>query len=456
VVVPVASLLYSSGMAEIPQPWEAARDLRWRSVRDIVLDPIAMLGTAVAGWALYKTGIVSTIPAFLLLLAVAVRTADDLLFVRPDGELLRVHPLGPTGFLRVRQAELGWWLHPPRLLVAACVGSQFGFAAGALAWLLGSLAGGLGFLIAIHLRRMLGAQGAAVTWLPAGAAFAADFPDLAAPPPDAVQAGAATAFVIVAVAAARGVEGAYRTHFERLASQAVTQPRGRTRLTWSVLNAVTLPAVDRGVRTRIIRDAVLTLRGQDPQGAILLLLAPLSCLVLVDELAALPTPAAMTWRTLTCAALGGAAVAYAVGPGVHRLRFASMAWERTSPRPGARALTAALCWGMGLATLHGAATLATVALTQNGRFLDDIGGLILPVLGLELAMAHFVVVQVFANQHGKRILGEGTLVLSLPVIAIGVAVTGVLMPLLVPAYFLVTAGMTTAAAARYEAVEVTW
>lgn len=451
-MVRVASLLYSSGMADIPPPWEAARDLRWRAVRDVVLDPIAMLGTVVVAWALVRSGAVGPEAAVLLYAAFAIRTGDELLFVRPDGELLRVHPLGPTGFLKVRRAELGWWLHPPRVLLAACVGAGYGFWFGVAAWALGGYGRSFGIWLAIHSRRLLRRHGGAV-WLPGAAATVLHHVEGV---PESLRLYAATVVIALATLAPWAVETSYIVHFDRLVSDAATAPRSRTRLLWPALRALTLPVIDRGVRSRLVRDAVLTLRLQDPQGAILLLLAPLSCLLLVGELETLPTPAAMPWRTLTCAALGGAAVAYGTGPGIHRLRMASMPWERTSPQPGRRALTSALVWALGLATVHGLATLATVALAQDGRFADQATALALPVLGLEWAMAHFVVVQVFANQRGKRILGEGTLVLSLPIVAIAVAVAGVLMPALIPAYFLVTAGMTAQAAARYDAVEVTW
>ncbi len=451
-MVPCASVLYSSGMPDIPAPWEAARDLRWRAVRDVVLDPIAMLGTVVVAWALVRSGAVGPEAAVLLFAAFAIRTGDELLFTRPDGELLRVHPLGLTGFLKVRLAELGWWLHPPRVLLAACVGAGYGFWFGIAAWALGGYGRSFGLWGAIHTRRASGRHGGWV-WLPGAAAVVLQHADVGA---EAVLLGAAGVVLTFATIAPWAVEGAYLAHFDRLVSDAATAPRSRTRVLWSALRGLSLPIVDRGIRSRLVRDAVLTLRLQDPQGAILLLLAPLSCLLLVGELETLPTPAAMPWRTLTCAALGGAAVAYGTGPGIHRLRMASMPWERTSAHPGRRALASALVWALGLATLHGAATLATVALTQGGRFSGDVAGLALPVLGLEWAMAHFVVVQVFANQRGKRILGEGTLVLSLPVVAITIAVAGVLMPALIPVYFIVTAGMTAAAAARYDAVEVTW
>lgn len=448
-------LLYSSGVSghdataapvegSPPPPWEVARDLRWRAVRGIVLDPIAMLGTTIAAWALWRTEVVGTAAALLLLAALATRLGDDLLFRRPDGDLLRVQPLGPSGFLKVRRAELGWWLHPARLLVAAAALSDGPLTAVA-AWLAGGFAAPLGLWLALALRR-LGPRGPLLAWLPAAAALATTVPG-----------GWPIAVGFAAVAGLAGVtlEGAYGARFDQLASDAVTAPRRGRRHTWRLLEAL-MAGLPRPVRSRLVRDAVLTLRGQDGQGLILLLLSPLSCMVLVDELASLPNRAALTWRVLTAAALGGAAVAYAVGPGIHRLRVSAMAWERVTPHPGRRAMAAAMFWGLGLALVHGAATLATVGLVQDGRFAADVPGLVLPVLGLQTAMAHYVVAFTFSGQAGRRIAGEGTLVLSLPVVAIAVAVAGLLMPPVILAYFVVTAGMVAAGAARYDRVEVTW
>ena len=115
-----------------------------------------------------------------------------------------------------------------------------------------------------------------------------------------------------------------------------------------------------------------------------------------------------------------------------------------------------LAYALPLALLHGGATLATLALVQDGRFAPDVGGLALPVLGLEASLAWFVVAFVLGAQSGRRILGEGTLTLALPVVGVGVAIAGVLMPALVPAFFILTAPMLATAARRFERVEVTW
>ncbi len=460
-----------------PSPVDTARDLRWRAVRDIVLDPIAILGTAVVAWALVRTGVAGTLTGLLALTAIATRTADDLLFRRPDGDLLRVHPLGDEGFGAVRQAELGWWMHPVRILAAACAWSAAGPWVAALTWYVGAMAPRLGMRLALAGRRVLGARFGVWIWIPAAVSLAADVFGAGAVPGTGASAAAAAdgvgagsgfggaawsawavplAFWGLAAVSGVGLRRAFVEQFPQLASDAATAPRARGRRAWQVLYAGTLPFVWESHRVRLVRDALLTFRGQDPQGLILLTLAPLSCLVLVGELEALPSAAALTWRTLTCAALGGAAVAYAVGPGLHRLRIGTMAWERTAPSPGAGALTSALWWGMGLALLHGCATLATVMFAHDQRYLHEASALALPVLGLEAAMAHHVVTQTFATQSGRRILGEGTLVLSLPVVAVVVALAGLFVPPLVLAYFVITAGLTAAAAKRYEAVEVTW
>ena len=124
----------------MPAPWEVARDLRWAIVRGILLDPITWLGVAVASWALHSTGVAGSEAALLGLLAGAVLQADQLLFRSPDNDLLRCQPLGPHGLLQVRQAELGWWLHPVRLLAAAAAASDGGWWVGLAVWAVGGLA----------------------------------------------------------------------------------------------------------------------------------------------------------------------------------------------------------------------------------------------------------------------------------------------------------------------------
>lgn len=119
-------------------------------------------------------------------------------------------------------------------------------------------------------------------------------------------------------------------------------------------------------------------------------------------------------------------------------------------------MASSLIWGLGLALLHGGATLVTLALAQGGRFAADVPGLVLPVLGLELAMAHYVVAYTMGATRGRRVAGEGTIVLALPIVAVGVALASVFHPALVLLYFLITAGMFAAGVRRYERVEVTW
>ncbi len=445
-----ARTLYSSAVETKVEParapWEVARDMRWKAVRGLVVDPIALLGTAVCAWALARTGAVGTGAALLGLIALATTVADDLLFRRPDGDLLRVQPLGPTGFLRVRQAELEWWMRLPALLAAAAAAGAGGAAAGGAALVAGWLVPPLGLRLALTLRGLGGRRAMHGLWLLALGALAAPLPHdwwVAAP------------VALLALAARPGLEASYRARFDRLASDAATAPRRRRAIAWPLLSLLARP-LPGPLRARVVRDATLLVRGRDPQGLVLLLLSPLSCLLLRDELATLPSRAAMPWRVLTCAALGGAAVAYAIGPGLHRIRIGAMAWERTAPRPGRRAVAGAMAYAIPLALLHGGATLATLAAVQGGRFAPDVGMLALPVLGLEASLAWFVVAFVLGAQSGRRITGEGTLTLSLPVVGVGVAIAGVLMPALVPAFFVLTAPMLASAARRFERVEVTW
>lgn len=451
-MVSAARTLYSSGVESTSiveptaEPWTVARDMRWKAVRGLVVDPIALLGTAVCAWALVRTGAVGTVAALLALTALATTLADDLLFGRPDGDLLRVQPLGPSGYLRVRAAELGWWMKLPALLAAAAAVGVAGAGAGAAALVAAWLVPPLGLRLALALRATFGRHGTLLVWLPAAVALAAPLPH---------EAWTAAPFAAAGLLAKVGLERAFGARFDRLASDAATAPRRRWAIAWPLMSALAAP-LPAPLRARVVRDVTLLVRGRDPQGLVLLALSPLSCLLLRDELATLPMRAAMPWRVLTCAALGGAAVAYAVGPGLHRVRIGAMAWERVAPKPGRRAVAGALAYALPLALLHGGATLATLALVQDGRFAPDVGGLALPVLGLEASLAWFVVAFVLGAQSGRRILGEGTLTLALPVVGVGVAIAGVLMPALVPAFFILTAPMLATAARRFERVEVTW
>jgi len=423
-----------------------ARDLQWKVARELLLDPLTWIGVAVAAWALHRTGVLGAEAALLALMALATLQGDELLFRRRHGELLRTMPLGRHGFLRVCQTELGWWLHPARLLAAAAASSDGGALVGLGTWLVAGLAPPLGLRLALALRRAFGDRGRLVALLPALVAIPSPLPWTWEP---------AAVFLALALLARADLRDAWVRDFGRLASDAVTATGGRSGLTWRALSLLTRP-LPVPIRARVVRDLTLLLRGRDGQGAILLLLSPLSCLLLVDELASMPGRSSLPWRVLTCAALGGAAVAWATGPGIHRLRNVVMAWERVSLRPGSRAMAGSLAWALTAALLHGAATLATVALVQDGRFAGDVPGLILPVLGLELAMAHYVAAFVMGATRGRRIAGEGTIVLALPVVAVAVALAAMFHPALVLVYFVVTAGMYAAGVRRYERVEVTW
>ena len=429
-----------------PPPWEVARDLQWRVARELLLDPLTWVGVLVAGWALHRTGVLGAEAALLALMALATLQGDELLFRRRHGELLRTMPLGEDGFLKVTRTELGWWMHPARLLAAAAASSDGGALVGAAVWVAAALAPRLGLRLAIALRRRFGSRGRVLALAPAAIAVAAPLP---------WTWEAAVVFAALALLAGRDLRVACLRHAPRLTSDAQTAPASRSGATWRTLAALARP-LPVALRARVIRDLVLLVRGRDVQGALLLLLSPLSCLVLVDQLATMPSRAALPWRVLTAAALGGGAVAWAVGPGIHRLRNTTMSWERLAPRPGQRAMAASLVYGLALALLHGCATLATLALTQGGRFVGDVPGLILPVLALELAMAHYAVAYTMGATRGRRVAGEGTMVLALPVVAIAVALASVVHPALGLLYFLLTAGMFAAGARRYERVEVTW
>jgi hypothetical protein len=178
--------------------------------------------------------------------------------------------------------------------------------------------------------------------------------------------------------------------------------------------------------------------------------------LLVGQLEDLNRPESLLWWTLEAAALGGAAVAWAVGPAVHTLRNSAMAWERVAPMPGKRNAQAAMIYGIAFATVHSALVLLTVAVVQDGHFAPQVPSLILPVLALEVAMAHYAVAFSMAWTLGKRIAGEPNLVLSMPFLAAGLALVAIFQPLLLPVYFVVSFPFASRGPARYDSVEVTW
>ncbi len=409
-------MMHDQSSDDIPPPsaakpaWEVARDLRWSIARGLLLDPILWLGTLAIGWALGKMDVLPLWSQGLGLVAIATYLADSLLFRSTDTELLRTQPLGADGVLKVRQAELGWLLQPLRIILLLVLAARIGWGVAAAAWLVTHILPGPLLRLSIFLR-------------------------LRGRSPSAL-------FVL------------RPEDFERLSSEAVAaSPKTKGRL-WGLLQrALPLPVE---LRSRLVRDVVLLTRGRDLRGAFLLLLSPLSYLLLRDELEVLKRPELLSWRTLTCAALGGAAVAYAVGPGVHLLRNRVLPWERLSPRAGSQALRAALIYAFSFALLHGLGTLATVHFAAGGRFASYVPSLIGQVLVLELAMAHFVVLFTMGASSGKKVHGEGTLVLALPIVAVGVAVAAWFSPGWAALYFLGTVGMATQASARYEQIEVSW
>ena len=408
--------MHDQSPGDIPTPsvakpaWEVARDLRWSIARGLLLDPILWLGTLAVGWALGKMGVLPLWSLGLGFLTVATYLADSLLFRSMDTELLRTQPLGSDGVLRVRQAELGWLLQPLRAILLLVLAARVGWGFAGAGWLITHALPGPLLRLSVFLR--LRGRSLSALWL--------------LRPED----------------------------FERLSSEAVAaSPKTRGRM-WQLLQrALPLPT---SLRSRVIRDVILLSRGRDLRGAFLLLLSPLSYLLLRDELEVLKRPELLSWRTLTCAALGGAAVAYAVGPGVHLLRNRVLSWERLNPRAGSQALRAALIYAFGFALLHALGTLATVHFAADGRFADQVPSLAGQVLVLEIAMAHFVVLFTMGASSGKKVHGEGTLVLALPIVAVGVAVAAWFSPGWAALYFLGTTGMAATASARYEQIEVSW
>jgi len=439
--------------------FDVARDLRWRMVRGPLLDPIALIGTGAAAWGAWRLGalhpeglgpVLAPVAALLALLAVAGLLAEDLLFRRPENDLLRAQPLRRDDLRRLRELEVRWWCGPLRLVIA-------GFVLGAAGWLPAAatlLPGFAGAAVGLaRVARRLGRRAPMALLLgavPGAAAWA-----LLGSHPWAAPEWAPVVAALATQAAMHGIAAALRPGFEeeydRLASAAATAPPRRRGASWRRLQRL-LP-LPPPIRARLLRDLAQFTRGQDLRAAALLALAPLSVITLATTVL---QPRELAWASLTAAAMGGAAVAYAVGPGVHVLRNRAMSWERTAPRPGRRALAAALLWASGPALAHGACVLVAARLSSDGLHAAAVPALVLPVLGLELAMAHYVVAWTQSTSLGKRVAGEGTMVFSLPVVALLVAVAGRIAPPVVLLYFVISVPLLVQASQRYDAVEVTW
>lgn len=451
-------------MSAEPTGLQAAVALRWKLASSALLDPFSLVGAVAAAWACHRAGAAwvagdafraaalgPLVLVGLTLLASAL--ASGLLYDRRENDLLRSLPLGPAGFLRLCQQELHWWTVVPRLLGAAAVWGGADATAAAVVFLGGWGATRAGLATSLLLRargRRLGVRGAAVLLVGVGAGLR-----LTVGPELPIAAWAVAAIPAGALAGSASLP---RSLWPRLGavrlSEAVNRPR-RAGFAWAGLldRVAPLPGP---LRARLLRDLLLLIRGRDVRAALLLALSPLACLYLVDELGRSGSAQALTWRVLSAAALGGAAVAYAGGPAVHLLRARALAWERGAERPGRRHLTGAMLWSLGFATLHGLLILATVAFAQGGARAGLVPSLILPVLGLELAMAHFVVAFVAGATDGRRIAGEGTIALMLPVVALGVALVGLLAAWALPLYFVVTANMVGQGARRIDTMEVSW
>jgi hypothetical protein len=477
-VVAEARLLYSRPMDAQPHgnntqaPWEVATTLRWKIVRGVLLDPISWLLLAVSAWAIHEFshnlsqsggwgGSLIILAALSGCLVFAVTYGDRLLFRESDNDFLRTQPLGDLGFYRLRSEELGWWLRPPALLAAAAGLGVSGWWLALLCAATVAALAPLGLYLALRARRIpgrlrslilvsvLAAPTLAVYLLadlPLGPSFAPAETWLAAAP--------ACLLLAAAIAGRSAAPSLFRTLFATTASQAAVRDQREMGRLWRIF--ITFLPLPMGVRSRLTRDLVLLLRGWDTRGSLLLLLSPLSCLYLGDVLSGSMREAALLWRVLESAALGAAAIAYAVGPNIHVLRAEAMSWSRCSPQPGRNELHSALLYAAGFATLHGALILLTVATVRDGRFLAQLPELVLPVLALELFMVHFSVVFSMAESLGRRVAGEGALILALACLAAGLAVVAVIYPVALPLYLLVTLGLSSRARERYESLEVTW
>jgi len=452
-------------------PVDVAIALRRRIARDALLDPFGWVGILVVSYVLFDLaaafangdparGAAVVVAALAVLVSTTHRTADFLLFEMKENDFLRTQPLGPRGLLLVRAEELGWWSLPPRLIAAAAAFGAGGVAAAAGVFVAGTLLDRTALRLAIVLRRRFEGREAAAgaSGALAGALILSTMPGGRLLLPEAASTPAIAGAAVICGGAAwlfgRGLEASFDRDYATAASNAsIATPLSAGR-TWRLLERVLpLPAA---IRIRVVRDLVLLLRGWDGRGLLLLLLSPLAAVFLIGELQGHLRPDALLWRVLQAAALGGAAVAYACGPGVHLLRNAGMVWERTSPNPGAGAGAAAHVYAAGFALLHGVVLLGAAALADGGRHLDLLPRIAPAVLLLELAMAHYTVGYSMTRTTGRRIAGEATLAFALPVVAVAVAGASLFHPALGLVYFVVTAGMFAQGAARYEAVEVTW
>ena len=453
-------------MKPAKQGWQAAAELRWKLASGSLLDPFSLVGAVAAAWACQRAAAAwvggdavrtAALPILVLgtVVLVAGAIASTLLYERRENDLLRSLPLGSGGFLKLCRTELGWWTTLPRLLAACAVWGGSGAAAAAVVFVgsWGAREAGLTAALALraaprrHVIRLaalgLMAAAAGIRWRTPALALPAEAPVL----------GAVLVGGLLCASAPLPSRLWSRVSAARL-SEAAARPPSRG-WAWGPLLDRLLP-LPGPLRARLLRDVLLLVRGRDVRALVLFSLSPLACLYLVDELARSGGAQALTWRVLSAAALGGAAVAYAGGPATHLLRARALSWERTARRPGPRHLTAALTWSLGFALAHGALILATVALAHGGRHADLVPSLILPVLGLEAAMAHFVVAFVAGATDGRRVHGEGTIALMLPVVALGVALVGLLVPWAVPLYFAVTGNMVRQGARRLETLEVAW
>ncbi len=445
-------------------PTDVAIALRWRLVRDVLLDPFVWVGgvligvvAARAGAGLEGPSLAATAPlaASLVGLSVALMSADALLFGTAENELLRTQPLGPRGLLEVRRRELGWWMHAPALLGAAFALGAAGPVSAAVAWIAVRFGIDAGLQGALLLRgpsapRRTTAAAIASTGVGVGLLFLS--PPTGSLPPKILPFLGAAPVVLLGLLGRGALNRSWDARYERLASAALAAPsRPRARLGRVLARFLPLPAP---LRARVSRDLILLLRGRDGRGALLLGLSFLS--VGMIDLDPTPTSGQLLWRALSAAALGGGAIAYAVGPGVHRLRIEVLPWIRTAPHAGRRGVIAGLLWGGALATVHSGWVLLWIALARDGWFVSDLPSLVGPVLGLELAMAHFAVLFTLSRAAGRKVIGEGMLIFALPVVAIVIALVGVLAPWAIPVYFLVTAGMLGQASRRIDTIEVTW
>ena len=445
-----------------PTPVDVARDLRWRVARNVLLDPFAWVGgvllalvlVQVGGWLEPRFGALAVVAASpLLTLGVGIGLADALLFRSAENDLLRVQPLGPHGLLEVRKIELGWWLSAPALF-----GAAIGYGAAGLLGMLATFVAarfmvGSSASSALLARQFAGRAGAAlgtllIALLAGGILLTGQWIEADSPP---IWTGAVvTAFLGLALS--RPLRTLWSRNYEKLASEAASAPSTDRRPLWALLSRLSpLPSTWTG---RLLRDVTLLLRGRDARGAALLLLSPAA--ILSIQLEPTPTSGQLLWQVLSAAALGGGAIAYAVGPGVHRLRVRVLPWARVSPQPGRRALAAGLLWGFVWTTLHGGLLLLVIATARDGWFLSEVSNLVFPVLALEWSMAHFSVVFTLSRALGQTVNGEGMLAVALPAVAVGVALAAVLFPAAILLYPLATLGMTAQAQQRLDQLEVTW